>query len=189
MTLKSAIIQGFRTLANPEREFENINKRSLEKILEDYIKLLLASGLLAAVIAFIFILINSTYLNLFRGINIDYWRLINYSAGISGSLFFFYLFAGTFLFFLLSLIIRIFVRRIKYTRLISVLCYSLSPILLIGWISNKLILALGIWSAFLLIVGIRQTLKEEGKISDKSSSKIRGKSSGKGKSSRKRIKR
>jgi len=170
MTLKSAIIQGFRTLANPEREFENINKRSLEKILEDYIKLLLASGLLAAVIAFIFI-------------------LINYSAGISGSLFFFYLFAGTFLFFLLSLIIRIFVRRIKYTRLISVLCYSLSPILLIGWISNKLILALGIWSAFLLIVGIRQTLKEEGKISDKSSSKIRGKSSGKGKSSRKRIKR
>jgi len=161
MLLKTAIIQGFRILSNPDKEFKEINNRTLEKVLEDYIKLLLASGLLATVVSFVFIIVYSTYLNIFRGVNIGYWHLINYAAGISGSIFFFYLFAGTFLFFLISLIVKLFVPRLKYTKLIAIICYSLSPILLFGWISTKLVLALCIWSIFLLIVGIKQAPQRE----------------------------
>jgi hypothetical protein len=156
MKLKKAIAKGFRILFNPSQEFEEINKRTFEEVLEDYIKLLLLSGLLAVVVTFTYILLSAAYLNLFKGIAIDYWRLINYSAGTSGSIFFFYLFAGTFIFFILSLIIKVFVKRVKYTRVVALMFYSLTPVLFFGWLSARIVPPLFIWSAFLLVAGVKK---------------------------------
>ncbi len=168
MKLKKAIAKGFGILSDPSQEFEEINKRTFEEVLEDYIKLLLFSGLLAGIVTFIYILIRAAYLNLFKGMAIDYWRLINYSAGTSGSIFFFYLFAGTFLFFILSILIKAFVKGVKYTRFVALMFYSLTPVLFFGWLSARIIPPLFIWSAFLLAAGVK---KENERANEKEATK------------------
>ena len=154
MSIKTAIVQAFRILYNPEKEFENLEKRSLESVVEDYLKLILLTGLVAGIIAFLVIVISSAYLDIFKGITINYLHLLNYAGGILSSTFFFYLFSGTFIFFILTVIIWLFVRKIKYFELIGILCYAFTPIIIFSWISVKTIFPLVVWSLFLLITGI-----------------------------------
>jgi len=155
MGLKRAVKQGFRTLSNPEKEFEALASRTFEEMLEDYMLFVLASGLFAGVISLAYRFVYSGYLSIFKGISMNYWKLLNYSVGTSLSMFFFYLFAGTFLLFIISIIVRIFVRGIKYTQLIAIMLYSVTPLLLFNWIAPTLILPLLIWGLFLLVCGVK----------------------------------
>jgi hypothetical protein len=172
MSLKRAIVQGFRTLYNPKKEFEELNSRSFEELAEDYILLLLAAGVVAGVMSLAYRIIYAAYLTIAKGMNIDYWRLLNYTAGNSISMFFFYLFAGTFLLFIITMILRIFVRGIKLTKMLSVMLYAITPMLFFGWVAPAMFLPLIIWSLFLLWAGVkalRQFQEESNKAAAKNS--------------------
>ncbi|MBN2052266.1 hypothetical protein JW756_02070 [Candidatus Woesearchaeota archaeon] len=159
MGLRRTIRQGFRTLADPKSQFEALPGRSFEEVVEDYIIFLLIAGLFAGVMSLVYRFVYSGYLSVFKGITMNYWKLLNYSVGTSVSMFFFYLFAGTFLLFIVSIIVKIFVSGIKYTRLIAILIYSVTPLLLFNWIAPTLILPLIIWVLFLLVCGVK-TVKQ-----------------------------
>lgn len=158
MTLKTAINKAFMIVRNPEREFINLEKRTFEKVLEDFAKLVLLSGLFAGIANFIYSLLNALYLQIFKNVSIEYMRLVNYSLGVSTSTFFFYLFAGSILMFVISLLIKTIFYRwtagMKLTQLLSIVFYASSPVLLFGWISSKLAIALLVWTAVLIATGI-----------------------------------
>jgi hypothetical protein len=155
MNLKRTIKHSIRILYNPEQEFEALNNRTLEEVVEDYIILLLSISVLAGVVSLAYQAIYAAYINLFQGIAINYLRLLNYSAGNSVSLFFFYAFAGTFLLFIISLVVKAFVKGIKYTKLISILLYSVTPLLLFCWITPAFFLPLSVWCIFLAVSGVK----------------------------------
>jgi|TARA_Y100000310_G_scaffold345860_1_gene471639 hypothetical protein len=154
-----AIKRGLKILSNPKEEFQNLNKRTFESIVGDYMALLVSVAVLAGLASLTYSIFRAVYLDLSLDINIQYLRMINYSAGRATSLIFFYLFAGTFLQFFLSLIIKLFLKKIKYISLLKILLYSLTPFLLFAWLLPNP-LPFGIWSIFLLVVGIR-TYKHE----------------------------
>jgi len=93
-------------------------------------------------------------LDLFLNIDINYWRMINYAFGVGASIIFFYIFAGTFLIFFISIILKPFFRKMKYVDLLRLLFYSSTPILLFAWLQFNA-LPLVIWSIFLFITGIK----------------------------------
>ena len=148
------IKNGIRILFNPEKEFKLLNKRSLEPVVWDYAIVLAAASIMAGIFNLIFSIAKAFYFDLFVDISIQYMRMINYSIGRSTSIIFFYLFAGTFLLFFLSLMLRLFFRNMKYTSLLKILLYSATPMLLFGWfLANPFPLA--IWSIFLIYTGIK----------------------------------
>ena len=154
-----AIRRALGILSNPKKEFENINKRTFESIIADYMVLLVAVAVLAGLSALIYSIAKVLYLDMSSDINVQYSRMINYSVGRSTSLLFSYLFGGTFLLFFLSIILKFFLRKIKYIPFLKVLFYSLTPFLLFGWfLPNPL--PLGIWSIFLFITGIKMHKSE-----------------------------
>jgi hypothetical protein len=149
-----AIKRAFGILSNPKKEFENINKRTFESVLADYMILLVAVAVLAGLSSLIYSIVRVLYLDMTLDISVQYLRMINYSVGRSVSLLFFYLFGGTFLLFFLSTILRFLLRKIKYISLLKILFYSLTPFLLFSWFLPTP-LPLGVWSIFLLITGIK----------------------------------
>ncbi len=158
MILINGIKQGFKTLINPDKEFTNINKRSFESILSDYLIMLLAVGLLAAAVSVLFYLGKAFYLDIFKTVDIQYGRMLNYSMGRATSLMFFYLFSGTFLMFILSMILNVFFRKVKYVKLLGIMFYSLTPVLLFSWV-HIFAASLLIWSIFLFCIGIKKESK------------------------------
>jgi len=152
--LIDAIKRGFGLLSNPENGFKDLQKRQFEVVLGNYLILLLSVSVLTGVVSFLFYLGKAAYLDVLMEIEIEYLRMLNYSMGRSTSLMFFYLFAGTFFVFILSLILAPFFRKMKYVRLLSIIFYSLSPFLLFGWIPI-FSMPLLIWSIFLFVVGVR----------------------------------
>jgi len=146
--------KAFRILSNPKKEFEDLSNRTFESVIGDYIKLLISVAIVAGLSSLIYAISRAVYLDLSLDIDIQYLRMMNYSFGRSASLFFFYIFAGTFLLFFISIILKPFIKKTKYTSLLKILFYSLTPLLLFSWLfSNPLPLL--IWSLFLLIVGIK----------------------------------
>jgi hypothetical protein len=148
------IKRGMVILASPRQEFTRLNKISLEEVVADYFRLLIAAGIAAGVFNLIYSLLRSLYLDIFVNITIEYWRMLNYSLGRSVSLIFLYLFAGTFLLFFLSIILKPFIKRVRYISLIKILIYSLMPFLLFSWFFQNPA-PLAIWSLFLFIAGIK----------------------------------
>lgn len=148
------IKSGIRILLNPEREFKLLNQRSLEPVVWDYAIVLAASAIMAGIFNLIFSIAKAFYFDLLVDIGIQYMRMINYSLGRSTSIIFFYLFAGTFLLFFLSMALRLFFRNMKYISLLKILLYSATPMLLFGWfLANPFPLA--VWSIFLIYTGIK----------------------------------
>lgn len=146
-------------LSNPKKEFDNINKRTFESVIADYMILLVVLAVLAGLSSFIYSIAVVSYLDITSDINVQYLRMINYSAGRSTALLFFYLFGGTFLLFFLSAILKFFLQKIKYISLLKILFYSLTPFLLFGWVLPNP-LPLGIWSIFLFVTGIKMYKSE-----------------------------
>ena len=148
------IKQAIRILKNPEKEFGGLNRRPLESLVGDYMRLLIAVAIAAGLFNFLFSFFKSAYLDIFASIDVQYLRMLNYSAGRSVSISFFYVFSGTFLLFILSAVLKPFFRRIKYTNFLGIVLYSMSPLLLFGWIASSQI-PLGIWCLFLFAAGIK----------------------------------
>lgn len=152
--IKEAIKRGIRILSNPKKEFENLNSRTFESVVGDYMQLLVLVAVLAGFASFLYSLVRAIYLDFFLNVDLHYLNMLNYSLGRSTSLLFFYLFAGTFLLFFLSLILKPPFHIVKYISLLKILFYSLTPFLLFSWIFPNP-LPLLIWSVFLLAIGIR----------------------------------
>ena len=155
MKLKSVYSSAFSFLKNSQSSFQSVFSSSLEDCLEKYMKMLLIAGLFASIASFIIFLLNSLYLSIFRDVPILAWRMLNYAVSVSSGYFMVYLFLGTFGLFLLVLLFKVFFRNIRLDALIKLFCYSMFPILLFGWIHPSLAYALMVWSAFLVIVGIK----------------------------------
>jgi len=148
------IKKGIRILSSPKEEFESLNSRTFESVVWDYSILLLAASVASGLASLIYALARAFYLDLSLNIAIQYTGMINYSIGRSTSLVFFYLFAGTFLLFFLSMALKPFFRRIRYISLLKIMIYSMTPLLFFSWfLPNPLPLA--IWSLFLLAAGIK----------------------------------
>lgn len=152
--------RGFRVLLNPEKESKGLNGKIFEVVVKDYLLILVSVAIIAGIINFTYSLLRALYLDLFLDIDIQYVRMINYSLGNAIALSFFYVFAGTFLIFFLSMILRPFFRKIKYVDLFKVLFYALTPVLLFSWLQFNPV-PLFIWSTILFLIAIRNYEKEK----------------------------
>ena len=151
--IKAIIIKSFNILLKPEAEFADLHNRTFESVLNDYVILLAISAIVAGLVAFLYSVGYALYLGIFKQVNIEYWNMANYAAGSSVSLLFFYLFAGTFILFIVSIFLRIFVKKMSYVNLFNVIFYSLTPLLLFSWLRIAVV-GLFIWCAFLFIEGV-----------------------------------
>jgi hypothetical protein len=152
MTLKAAVKQGFRLVADSERELGRLERRTLEEVLENHVLLLLASGFLAATVSLLFSMGQGAYYNLIDQVTVDYLKLLNYSLTIAAGIFFFYLFAGTFLVGVMAFLLRGLIRR-RYVEVVKLLCAALTPVLLFGWVAQRLAIGFLAWTLVLLVIG------------------------------------
>jgi hypothetical protein len=146
--LKNAL----HVLANPHESFRGIHAGNFEKILTDYLKLLITAAIMAGIFHILYALGNALYLDVFKNIDISYWRMLNYASGESTGMAFFFLFAGTFILFMVSLIVLSFI-KIKYTALLKIMFIALTPPLLFSWLPVT-IPGLAVWSVVLFVKGI-----------------------------------
>jgi len=160
MILGKEIKKAFAIIVQPEKEFNLLNRRTFEEVLSDYIKLLIGIGIAAGIFNFLYTLGKVLYFAIFMQTDVQYFRMINYVSGTAFSIAFFCWFAGTFILFLLSLLIKPFFKRIKHTKLLQVMMYALMPSLLFGWLTY-LIPGLIVWGIILFIIGIKSLKIEE----------------------------
>ena len=152
--IKSLILKEIQLLKNPEKGFSELINKDLESVVFDYVKQLLILIIVASILNFIILFGRVLYLYIFLGIEIDYYRFLNFALGQSSAISILYLISGTFLVFFLFLMLSLFFRKIKNTELLKKLLYSLTPVLLFG-ITPLLAIVLLIWSGFLFILGIK----------------------------------
>ena len=154
MIIIKHIKQGFRILKNPEKCFEESGKYTLEHTVAYYTWMLISVSIIAGLFNFIYSGLKAVYFDTFFKVDINYSRLLNYSLQISTSIIVFYIFLGTFVLFIISAIIKLFLPKIKYTNLLKLLLYSTTPLLLFSWIPYFNI-PLIIWAVFLFATGLK----------------------------------
>ncbi len=162
-TVSATIRQWGSILAHPQDAYRDIPGRKFEKVVEEYMIMLILVAAAAAVASFLYALGNALYLNIAYVVDIQYLRMMNYALGRATSLLFFYFFAGTFLIFFISLVLRPFFRHVKYTQLITMLLYAASPLLLFGWLPISLV-AFFIWCVAIFVIGARAMPRREQKV-------------------------
>ena len=140
-------------LANPSEGFAGMRGRTLEDMVSEYIKILLLAAVAAAVAGALFMIGQAVYLDVFRGADIFYVRMLNYALGRAGGILLFYVVAGTALLMLVALVLRPF-SGVKYTDVLKVLMYAVSPLLLFGWVPFMAV-SLLVWCIFLFVIGVR----------------------------------
>ncbi|HII16817.1 TPA: hypothetical protein HA361_02790 [Candidatus Woesearchaeota archaeon] len=150
----SIIREACSVIASPKDAFRNMPNIRFEKAVADYLRLLLLAGSAGSIITLLLSAGKAAYLDLLFEANVNYWNMLNYAAGKAVSLLFFCIFGGTFLLFLLSLLLVPFLRHLKYVELLRILFYSMLPIILFGWLPFNPA-PLVVWCIFLFIVGIR----------------------------------
>ena len=151
--LKSNIRKGLAILSNPEKAIIDLKNDTLEAIVGYYISLLLLTSAAASIANFLFSIVKVAYFDVFLMVDVDYLSMLNYQLGRSLSLAFLYLFFGTFIMFFISVILKFFFTRIKYTDLLKILLFASTPFLLFGWVPFAPY-PLVIWWLFLLATGI-----------------------------------
>lgn len=145
----------FEVLVDPINAFTKLKERTLEDTLASYLKLALLSGLAAALTSILITFIRAWYWATFKGVPVDFFRLANYYMQVGIGTFFFYIFAATVIFTIISLIVNAFVKHIKYVEIVKIMCYAFSPVILFGWVQRTVGLVLLIWTLVLLISGIK----------------------------------
>lgn len=155
--ITKALHQGWNILVHPEREFSVLYQRRFEGVLTDYLLLLVTLGVVAGVFNFCFGLARAWYFDVALSADVQYLRLMNYLGGMSFSLAFLYFFLGTFILFLLSILLKglfaAFKKEMKYVHLLMTLFYASTPLLMFGWVP-VLPYALFIWSILLFMTGL-----------------------------------
>ncbi len=154
MAIFDLIKRRIELLKNPEKDFELLKKATFESEVFDYSKLLCITSLAAAATTFIISLAKVIYLDVFLTVEINYSRFINYGAGQSIMLAYFYIIAGTAGIFIASAFLRPFYRKMKYVELLKVMLHSTTPLLLLGWFPG-LIIPMLLWSVILFSSGIK----------------------------------
>ena len=152
--MKRVIKKRFSVLMRPEQAFRDIRNATLEQSVAEYVKLLFFLGVLTGVYIFITNFARVVYFNIFNGLDVNYLFMLNYLMGKVTATIFFYLFAGTFILFFISILLKIILRRIKYTDMLQIIFISLTPVLLFGWITEAVV-ALFIWCIVLLWFGVK----------------------------------
>ncbi|MDD9952980.1 MAG: hypothetical protein OXR66_01440 [Candidatus Woesearchaeota archaeon] len=138
-------------IADPVHAFKQLESRSFEDVLYEYLKLLVLVSIAAGLFLFLLSMGKALYFDLFRAIDIKYWRLVNYASGALTATALLYLFSGTFVLFLISLLVQPFT-RLRYTRTLQVLFYALTPLLLFGWFI-PIVGGIALWSLALFCIG------------------------------------
>ncbi|MBU0757593.1 MAG: hypothetical protein KKF44_05990 [Nanoarchaeota archaeon] len=151
--IKKRIKRAIMVLSDPKSSFKDMKSKSFEDILGDYMILLLICAGLAFGVNVVFGFIKSIYFDIFSNVEINYLNVLNYGFGIGFAMFFFYLFAGTFIVFFLSIILNPMFRKIKYYDLLKILFYALTPLILFSWFP-VFVPSLIIWSIFLFLEGV-----------------------------------
>jgi len=153
LKIKNVIKDGLVLLKNPEQGFKELAKKSLEKVVGDYLTILLLLSIAAAALNIIISLLRAIYFNIFRKLEVDYMVLLNYTFTESFALVFSYVLVGTFILFIVSIVAKIFCKKLKYTEFLKITLYSAYPILLFCWVPIFLISLLA-WSIFLFFIGL-----------------------------------
>lgn len=156
------IKNSFKIIINPNVEFDSLFKKSFETVLKNYLYLIIFAGILSGLTIFLLSFGKAIYYSFFMKIDINYINMLNYNYGRFISTVFFYLFAGTFLIAIIGLIIKPFTKGIKFTNVLKIIFYSLTPLILFSWI-QILTPGLIVWSLSLLIIGLKK-FKEKEKI-------------------------
>ena len=153
-SIKNLIKKGIIVLKNPAEEFKLLEKKQLEEVVGNYLILLLLLSLVAALFNFVFVLGKVAYFTITSKIDVDYLLMLNYDLAESLAIASSYILSGTFLMFFISIILKVFFRRIKYTDLLKIMLYSAYPLLLFCWMPI-LAFSLLIWAVFLFFVGVK----------------------------------
>ena len=156
--IKKHIKLGIAILSNPEKGFQETEKFPFEETVNYYVWLLVALSITSGVFNLLYSIIKAAYFDLFFEVDINYLRMMNYLIGRSTSIIFFYIFAGTFLLFIISIAIMIFLPRVKYIDLLKILLYSATPLLFFSWIPYSPIPLIA-WSLFLFLNGVKSKEK------------------------------
>lgn len=146
--------EGLRILYDPKKAFEILGAKSLDEVVHNYILTIIVVGIGAAIAHFIFQISQAVYLDLSRVIDINYLHTLNYAAVRLSSIFFFYLFAGTILVIFFALVANYFKKKLKFVDLLKVIMYSITPLILFGWISANPA-PFVIWAIFLFVMGMK----------------------------------
>ncbi|MBL7056118.1 YIP1 family protein [Candidatus Woesearchaeota archaeon] len=149
-----AVKKAFSIISDPKKNFHELEKRTLEETVGYYIRTLLSMGVIAAVLNLIFSLLRALYLNVFVTIDIEYLRMLNYTLGRSSSVFFFYLYAGTFLIFFLAILLNMITKKLGFTDTMKLTLYSTTPLMVFGWIPPTP-LPFAVWSLVLFVNGTK----------------------------------
>lgn len=156
MIIKNILNQINKTilaLSEPRNSISALEKEPFESVVRHYIHMLLLVGIASGTFHFLYSLLRAIYLDIFFTIDVQYWRMINYATGRASSLLFLYIFAGTFILFFASLILKLFIKKLRLIEFLKVIMFSMSPLLLFGWFFSPLPFLL--WSVFLFVTGIK----------------------------------
>jgi len=158
--IRHDVKERLRLLIRPETTYrQTYAKKTLEEVVNEYLRLLITAGVVAALLSLVISVIRAAYYDVFLNATIKYWNLLNYQVGLSTGILFFYIFTGTFILFIISLIMNAFT-RMKYSQLIKTLLIAVTPLILFGWLPVSRI-PLIIWSAFLFTMLVREEKKRK----------------------------
>ena len=144
----------WRIALSPEHADRCLDEHLFDDDLSRFLRMLFVSGILAALFQFIMTM-SFAFITLVRsGSTIDWWPLINVSSALAAGGFFFMLFTGTVVLFVLALILHLLLSR-KLIRIMHAIVLASSPLVLFAWIP---ILAPGValWSFVLAVRLIRR---------------------------------
>ncbi len=153
--IKDIIKEGINLLISPKSGFTKSDKKPLEDVVSNYLRLLMVLSIVAAFVNFLFRMGRTLYLDITRSLDIDYTSLFNFTLSEFFAYIFGYFLAGTFIMFLISLVLHQFYRKIKYADFMKIFMYSMYPLLLFSWLPI-LVPSLVLWSGFLLFNCIRR---------------------------------
>jgi len=141
-------------LSNPEKAFSELENYSFEDVVSYYTIMLALTSFVAGILNFLVSIIKAIYFDIFIDVDVKYLAMLNYTLSVSTSLMFLYIFLGTFILFFISILLIPFFPKIRYTSLLKILLYSMSPFLVFVWIPSSSFPLL-IWCIFLLVIGIK----------------------------------
>ncbi len=150
--LKEPIKEAIDVMSFPGKSFGKASKVSFEKSLGNHMLRVLIAGFSGLGFNLLFGLIRALYFQIFFSADVNYWNVVNYSLGMGISIFFFFVFAGSFILFAVALLLRPFNRKLKFIEHIKIVIMSSSPVVLLGWIP-ALAPSAGIWSLLLFFIG------------------------------------
>ena len=151
--LKELIKSRMDILTNSEKTFSTLKEETFEQVCFDYFRMLILISLVASLFNIVWSFLQVSYLNMFRNVEVNYLRYLNFVLAQSSTIALLYMLSGTFLLFFLSLLLYLFF-KIPYTELLKKMFYALTPLLLFGW-SPLLAGVLVIWVIFLFVVGVK----------------------------------